>query len=725
MSHAARDNNGSDGLRGISAEQLLGYHRMMVRIRCAEEKIADLVRDEKIDEHGDLVYDEHGKVVRMQKEVHCPAHLYSGEEAVAVGVSAHLTRDDYIFGAHRSHGHYLAKGGDLQEMMSEIFGRVTGCAHGRGGSMHLVAPELGFPGATPIVASSIPHAVGAAMKASIRGENRVAVAYFGDGATEEGRFHESLNLAATFKLPVVFVCENNLYSSHVRIDQRRPVDAINQHAVPFDIPGVRVDGNNIFEVYGAAGDAVERARSGAGPSLLECRTYRIHGHVGANLDLEKGLRNRMEFDMWRDHDPIDLLERRLVSTGILGENEVAEVHEQESRSVNLAVDQARQDPWPRDDELLRYTLSEHTEPIPATPLAIREDADGNDPGHDRLKMGDAIREATEQLMDADDRYVLIGQGVNSPWYVGNTAKGLFRKFGPRRVIDTPISEDAVSGATIGMSMVGLRPMVIHPRMDFGLLGTEQFLGQAANWHYMTGGRVKTPLVARLIVNRGGEQAAQHSQSLQAIFAHVPGLKVVMPSNAYDAKGLLAAALLSDDPVVYIDDRWAYDNESEVPRELYTVELGKGVVRRWGDDLTIVATSYLGGMAQQAADELAAEGVEVEIIDPRTVKPLDTELILKSVAKTGKLLVADGGWDAYGVTAEVAAVVAASEVVGSLRAPVSRVGLPPCPAPMSAPLEKEYFIDVPRLKEKIRALHRDESLVANRRAAETRRRAQAD
>ena len=704
MSNNQHNSKGLDGLRGIPAKELLDLHRMMISIRTAEEKIADLVRDEKIDDDGNLVYDENGKVVRLQKEVICPAHLYSGEEAVAVGVCAHLTDDDYVFGAHRSHGHYLAKGGDLQGMMSEIFGKATGCARGRGGSMHLVQPDIGFPGTTPIVASSIPHAVGAAMRAHIKGETRVAISFFGDGATEEGRFHESLNLAAAMKLPVVFVCENNLYSSHVRLEQRRATDTIVGHAAPFGIPGVRIDGNNIFEVHEAAATAIERARSGAGPTLIEARTYRIHGHVGANLDLEKGLRNKMEFDFWRDMDPIDLLEKRLVSSGMLTAERATEIHNEEKLKVEEAVDTARTDPWPGKSELLRYTTSEQSQPIPEVPAAIRTDAKGKIIDHDVVNIGDAIREATEQLMDVDESYVIIGQGVNSPWYVGNTATGLFKKFGPKRVIDTPISEDAVSGATVGMAMVGMRPMVIHPRVDFALLGTEQFLGQAANWHYMTGGKVTIPMVARLIVNRGGEQAAQHSQSLQAMFAHVPGLKVVMPSNAYDAKGLLVAALLSDDPVVYIDDRWAYNNTSEVPRELYTVELGKGMVRRWGDDLTIVATSYLNPMAMQAAEELAAEGVEIEVIDPRTLKPLDTEIILKSVAKTGKLLVADGGWDAYGFTAEVSAVVASSEVVSCLRAPVSRLGLPECPAPMSAPLEKDYFIDLARLKEKIRELH---------------------
>lgn len=705
MSDSGNPLNQKFGSQGIPSEDLKAYHEMMVLIRTAEEKIADLVRDEKVDADGNLIYDEMGKVVRLKKEVGCPAHLYSGEEAVAVGVSSQLNKGDYIFGAHRSHGHYLAKGGSLQEMMSEIFGKVTGCARGRGGSMHLVAPELGFPGATPIVASSIPHAVGAGMKSSILGDEKVSVAYFGDGATEEGRFHESMNLAATLKLPVIFVCENNLYSSHVRIEQRRPIDAIDKHALAYDIPGVRVDGNNVFEVIGATKEAVQRARKGEGPTLIECRTYRIHGHVGANLDLEKGLRTRAEFDKWQLRDPIVLLEKHLIADGILNESQARDVHARMAEMVGQATDQARIDPMPEKEDLFKFTTSGHSEDIPSCPPATRLNEKGQDPGHNILAVGEAICEATTQLMEADQRYVIIGQGVNSPWYVGNTATGLFKKFGPKRVMDTPISEDAVSGATVGMAMVGLRPMVVHPRIDFALLGIEQFLGQAANWHYMTGGRVKVPMVARLIVNRGGQQAAQHSQSLQAVFAHVPGLMVVMPSNAYDAKGLLVAAMLSDDPVIYIDDRWAYGNTSEVPRELYSVELGKGVLRTEGKDLTIVATSYLNAMAVEVARELADEGIGVEVIDPRTIKPLDTGLILQSVEKTGKLLVADGGWDAYGFTAEVAAVVAASPVVSCLRAPVVRLGLPECPAPMSASLEKEYYIDKERMKEKVLALHR--------------------
>lgn len=699
--------NAAPSLKGIPVAELISLYRTMVLIRETEERIADLVRDEQVDESGELVYDNAGNVVRIPKEVICPCHLYTGQEAIAAGVCAHLTRDDLIFSAHRCHGHYLAKGGNLNAMMAELFGRTTGCAEGRGGSMHLVDPAVGILGTTPIVASSIGHAVGAALAARIRGDARVAVSFFGDGATEEGRFHEALNIASYMKLPIVFVCENNLYSSHVRIDQRRATDTIYQHAAPFGIPGLCADGNNLFEVYQTSQEAVERARFGGGPSLLEYRTYRRRGHVGGNLDLEKGIRTRIEYDLWKDRDPLDQLERSLVATGILMPEDTARVRDEQREAVLRAIHLARRAPRPEPRDLLNNTLAHSSDPLPDGKPVVRVDHSGQPVEHDLLGYGEAIREATEQLMEVDPRVFLIGQGVNSPWYVGNSTTGLHRRFGSLRVIETPISEDTVTGATVGAAMVNMRPVVIHPRMDFALLAVEQLIGQAANWHYMTAGKVKVPFVARLIVNRGGEQAAQHSQTLQAMFAHVPGLVVVMPATAYDAKGLMTAAILSDDPVIFIDDRWAYGEREEVPRHMYTVPIGKGIVRREGTDLTVVATSYMNRRAMEAAAILEREGLSVEVIDPRTLKPLDEPLILTSVAKTGRLVVADGGWDAYGFTAEVAALVASSSVVTRLKAPVARLGLPPCPAPMSSVLEQAYFKNVSAITAEIRRLMKDE------------------
>lgn len=301
----------------------------------------------------------------------------------------------------------------------------------------------------------------------------------------------------------------------------------------------------------------------------------------------------------------------------------------------------------------------------------------------------AINEAFHQLFSRDESIVLIGQGVKSPWYVGNTAKGLLDAFGPERIIDTPVSENAITGAAVGASIAGVRAIVVHPRMDFMLYAMDPIINQAANWHYMNGGKSSCPVVVWAIINRGGEQAAQHSQALHATFAHIPGLKVVMPSTAHDAKGLMISAILDDNPVVFVDDRWLHGIESDVPEDIYEVPIGKGVVRKEGRDVTLVSASFMMQIAIKAADELSKIGIDVELIDLRTIKPLDKELILASVKKTGRLAIADGGWKSFGIAAEIAAVVF-EEGFAYMKAPVVRITLPDTPAPASRSLEKAYY-----------------------------------
>ena len=306
-----------------------------------------------------------------------------------------------------------------------------------------------------------------------------------------------------------------------------------------------------------------------------------------------------------------------------------------------------------------------------------------------IQYGHAINEAFHQAMAADPSVVLIGQGVKSPWYVGNTATGLLQRFGSSRVIDTPVSENAVTGAAVGAALAGLRTVVEHPRMDFMFYAFDPIINEAANWRYMFGGRVSVPMVVWAIINRGGEQAAQHSQALHAMFAHVPGLKVVMPATPYDAKGLLVSAIRDDNPVIYIDDRWLHEETCHVPKAIYSVPIGKGVVRRAGKDVTIVAISCMVREAMRAADILLEQGIDAEVIDPRTLAPLDLDLIVNSVRKTGRLLVADVGWLTGGVSGDIVSRVT-ELAFKNLKAPPVRLALPDCPAPMSAPLEKVYY-----------------------------------
>ena len=301
----------------------------------------------------------------------------------------------------------------------------------------------------------------------------------------------------------------------------------------------------------------------------------------------------------------------------------------------------------------------------------------------------AINETLHQMIEKDMRVFLIGQGVTSPWYVGNTTVGLIDRFGPERVIDTPVSESGITGAAVGAALTGMRPVVAHPRMDFMYYAMDPIANHAANWHYMFGGQVSVPMTIWGIINRGGEQAAQHSQALQAMFMHIPGLKVVMPSTPYDAKGLLVASIEDDNPVVYVDDRWLYDYTGDVPEEIYTVPIGKGIVRKKGSDVTVVATSYMVHKAMSAAENLEKEGIDVEVVDLRSLKPLDENLIFDSVKKTGRLVIADGGWKTCGVGAEISARVV-DNVFNYLKAPIIRVSLPDTPAPASSVLEKAYY-----------------------------------
>lgn len=317
----------TDKAQSVNPDSARELYRQMLLIRRFEEKVADLV---------------------VAKEIKTPCHLYIGQEAIAVGVCRNLKKDDFIFGTHRSHGHYLAKGGDIKALMAEIYCRKTGCSHGRGGSMHIASPDIGILGTTPIVAGSIPLAVGTALASHIRQDSKVTVAFFGDGATEEGTFHEAMNFAALKKLPLVFVCENNFFSSHLEIHDRQPSDKISIKAQAHNMPSYEGDGNNVLEIQETSRNAIERAREGGGPTLLEYRTYRWRGHVGANWDLELGIRTKETLEKWMERCPIKSFRKELCDAGLLSESDLETVNagvEQEiEEAYQFAIESPNLDP---------------------------------------------------------------------------------------------------------------------------------------------------------------------------------------------------------------------------------------------------------------------------------------------------------------------------------------------------------------------------------------------
>jgi pyruvate dehydrogenase E1 component beta subunit len=308
--------------------------------------------------------------------------------------------------------------------------------------------------------------------------------------------------------------------------------------------------------------------------------------------------------------------------------------------------------------------------------------------------GTAILSAFEYLLDKYPEVFVIGQGLWSPWYVGNSMTGLDKKYGTSRIIDTPVSEAACTGAAVGASLAGMKPIVVHPRMDFMLYAMDAIVNQAAKWSHMFAGQAHPSVTFRGIINRGGEQGAQHSQALHSWFAHIPGLRVVMPSTVADARDLLIASVLCRDPVVYIDDRWLYSQTEDLPpiREFDLRSVGPRCLVE-GTDLSIVASGYSTLLALEAKVKLAAQGVSAEVMDLRVLNPFDSAPIVESVAKTGRLLVLDGGWRTCGMSAEVIAAVGECLAPSKFRAPPRRVTLPDAPAPTSRVLEQLYYPDV--------------------------------
>jgi len=618
------------------------------------------------------------------------AHSYAGEEAIAVGACAHLRKDDYVASYHRGHGHCIAKGAKTDRMMAELMGRATGYCQGLGGSMHVADLERNILGANGIVGAAMPLSVGAGLAIKLRGGDQVVIAFFGDGANNQGIFHESLNLATVWRLPVLFVCENNQYALSTSYKHTTAVDSVATRAAAYGIPGVRIDGNDVLAVHEAVGLAVRRARSGLGPSLIEALTWRWGQHsMRANLP---DPRSAEDMAAWIARDPIqhfgELLSGREVFTGA----ELAARDAAAREEIDDAVAFAEASPEPEPAVLMAAVYAPHAAHVEPTERGTRE-----------LTFAQALNEAMAQEMERDSSVFLMGEDVADTGGIFQVSKGLLERFGRERVRDTPISEATFCGAGVGAAIAGMRPIVEVQIFDFVTLMMDMLVNQAAKFRYMLGGRPTVPLVVRGPQGGGIRLAAQHSQSLEAWFAHVPGLVVVAPSSAYDAKGLLIAAIRDDNPVIFLEHKLLYLGQAEpVPEAPYAIPLGKAMVRRAGTDVTIVATQVMVQQALQAATRLEADGISVEVIDPRTLKPLDLDTIVESVKRTNRLVVVHEGWRFGGFGGEIAASVTEA-AFDWLDAPVARVGALDVPMPFNDRLERTVIPSAERIVAAVKGL----------------------
>lgn len=621
-------------------------------------------------------------------------HLSIGQEATAVGCCLALRPDDWMTTTHRGHGHMLAKGADLDGMMAEILGKATGLCGGKGGSMHVTDARVGALGANGIVGASPLVAAGAAHAERLRGSGRVAVAFLGDGATNQGMFHEAANFAAVLDLPLVLVVENNRYGEFTPLERHTRVPRLADRAAAYGMAAESVDGNDARAVHAATRRAVERARAGRGPTLLEALTYRWRGHMEGEA---ASYRPEEEIREWMTRCPIRRLRQALAAEGRLGEAEAAGLEREAREAVAASVSRARAAPDPGPEALPRDVFAPDPAGLWRPPVGPA--AAGRGPVRE-ITFSDAVREALAGEMARDGRVYVLGEDVTTGGYFAVTT-GLVERFGRERVVDTPISENAIVGSAVGAAMAGMRPVAEILFSDFLTACMDPLVNQAAKLRYMSGGQYAVPLVVRTPGGAGLGMAAQHSQSLESLLAGVPGLVLVAPATPADAKGLLAAAIRSSNPVVFFENKVLYLSTGPVPEGEWLVPLGVAEVKRPGRDVTVVSVGGVLGRVLEAAGALAREGIECEVVDVRTLVPLDLGTILWSVERTGRLVTVEDAALGHGFGSEVVARVAEA-ALGSLRARPRRLGGADVPIPYARGLESLAVPDAARIAEGIRA-----------------------
>lgn len=651
--------------RVITLEDATDWLRTIYEIRFFEEKVFDLLG---------------------QNIIKGASHLYAGEEAVAVGAIAAIERGDVIGSTHRGHGHCGAIGNkyadseqDRQnhwnQMMAELMGKETGYCKGRGGSMHIAeVDKCNNLGSTGIVGGNQPPAVGAALAEKYKKTGKVVLSFFGDGATNCGSFHESMNMASTLKVPLVAIIENNLYGMSVpfsgsEVDgtlRASNIEDIAVRATAYDVPGVIVDGQDAVAVFLAVRSAVARARKDNQMTIVEAKTYRWYGHSRSD---PREYRTKAEEKAWHQRDPITVLRGRLLGEGLCTEAQLDAIRDKANAAIEAATQFGMDSPWPNPADVAKDVYVDETYPAEvikaekatgakvmeataAFEAAVKSSAAKTKKeateqarvqikarfGMDIMTIGQAVSAAQAEEIRRDKNVILMGEDVGLYGGAYQATRGLLAEFGTERVIDTAISEAAIAGAAVGAALRGMRPVAEIMYVDFLTIAMDQLVHVGAYNRYMFGGKAKVPMVLRTEGGVGRCIAAHHSESLEAWVMHTPGLYVVMPSTPYDAKGLLKAAIRSDNPVVFIEHKATYGQAGPVPDGDYIIPLGVADIKRAGTDATIVSYSRMAMWSLDAAKVLAQkDGIDAEVIDVRTLKPLDIKTIAESVRKTGRLI----------------------------------------------------------------------------------------
>ncbi|PRY77465.1 pyruvate dehydrogenase (acetyl-transferring) E1 component subunit alpha [Marivita geojedonensis] len=624
----------------------------MIRIRKFEDKCAELYTQQKI--RGFL-------------------HLYDGEEAIAAGVIPVLRDTDRIVATYREHGHALVRGVSMSSVMAEMYGKAEGCSGGRGGSMHLFDAKTEFFGGNAIVGGGLPLAGGLALADKMTGDDRVTVCFFGDGAVAEGEFHETLNLAELWDLPVLFVCENNGYAMGTALARYESQTDIRAKAASYNIVSETVDGMDVVAVEAATRRALATIRDTGRPYFLECTTYRFRAHSMFDAQL---YREKSEIELWREKGPIVRFQTWLLENDLIHENDVSDIDARIDAEIAEAVAFAEAGTWEPVEDLEEHVLG------PQAPEIVPKEPSGQTV---EMTYREAVKQAIREAMAQDDRVFLMGEDVGAYGGCYAVTKGLMEEFGENRIRDTPLSESGFTGAGIGAAAAGLRPIVELMTVNFSLLALDQIMNTAATIRHMSGGQFSVPLVIRMATGAGKQLAAQHSHSLEGWYAHIPGLKVLAPATIEDARGMLWTAIEDPDPVLIFENVMLYNRTGSIDTAAGAVDISRAIVRREGSDVSLI--TYGGSLFKtlEAADVLASSGINAEVIDLRTLRPLDDATIMASVAKTRRAVIIDEGWRSGSLSAEISARIM-EQCLWSLDAPVERVCAREVPIPYPKHLE---------------------------------------
>jgi len=653
----------------LNREHVLVLLRNMIRVRLFEEKCAELYTQEKI--RGFL-------------------HLYDGEEAIATGVIPVLEPEDRIVATYREHGHALVRGVPMATILAEMYGKAEGCSAGRGGSMHLFDAATNFYGGNAIVGGGLPLACGLALADRMQDDANITACFFGEGAVAEGEFHEAMNLAELWDLPVLFVCENNGYAMGSALARTEAQADIRHKAESYGIEAHVVDGMDVVAVEVAARKATDRIRETGRPVFLECRTYRFRAHSMFDAQL---YREKAEVEEWRQKGPIVRFQGWLLENGLVHDSDVSEIEQSVRVEIAEAVEFAEAGTWEPVEDLTKHVLG--VQPDPPTPAQ---------PSGRTVEMTyrEAMRQAIRDAMTRDPRVFLMGEDVGAYGGCYAVSKGLMDEFGEDRIRDTPLSESGFTGSGIGAAAAGMRPIVELMTVNFSLLALDQIMNTAATIRHMSGGQFSVPVVIRMATGAGKQLAAQHSHSLEGWYAHIPGLKVLAPATVADARGMLWTALQDPDPVLIFENVMLYNRTEQIDAEAGPVDISKAAVRREGTDISLI--TYGGSLYKvlAAADDLAAAGINAEVIDLRSLRPLDDATVMASLGKTRRALIVDEGWRSGSISAEISARIM-EQAFWSLDAPIGRVCAEEVPIPYPKHLEDASIPQTPGIVEAVKTM----------------------